>query len=380
MKNIVVLGSTGSIGASALDVIKRNPRSFRLVGLAANENHMLLAKQAREFGVKDIAINNKNHFHELKYLVPSDVRTHVGIDGVSRVASLEKADIVLMSIGGTMSLLPLIEAIKAKKTIALASKEALISAGGIVMETARKCGSTIIPVDSEHSAIFQCLSGKEASTLNKIYLTGSGGPLRTLKRASFDKLPFWRITKHPKWKMGKKITVDSATMMNKGLEVIEAKWLFSVPVDKVEILIHPEAMIHSMIEFIDGNIIANMFMPDMRLPILYALSYPERIACGLPKIDFVKLGRMTFEKPDFRKFPALGLAYRAGRSESASCVLNAANEEAVNAFLKRKIKFSSIIKFTEKVLAKHKEIKKPGLAEILELDMWARDETRNLCG
>jgi len=379
MKRIVVLGSTGSVGVNALDVIKRNPNRFKVVGLAANDNYVLLSRQAKAFGVKEIAIYNKERFKDLKGKVSVGVKVHVGLEGVLRIACLNEADLVLVAIGGTLSILPLIESIKAGKQIALASKETLVSAGGIVTKLARENKVNIIPVDSEHSAIFQCLNRDDAKFLKKIYLTGSGGPLRNVKQSSFDKLPISRIIKHPKWKMGKKITVDSATLMNKGLEMIEAKWLFSVGSDKIQVLLHPEAIIHSMVEFIDGTVLANLFYPDMRFPISYAFSYPERIPSKLPKVDFLAQKKLTFERPDFRRFPALRLAFQASKSQSASAVLNAANEEAVGAFLNGKIKFTKIVDIVEKVLRLHRHIEKPTLKDILNLDTWAKTEVKRFC-
>jgi len=378
MKRIVILGSTGSIGTSALDVIRRNPGLFKVVGLAAQENHSLLASQAREFGVRDIALHNKECAGLLKMGLGRGTRIYAGADGVTELARLKGADTVLLAISGTLSLCPLIAAIRAGKQIALASKEAMVSAGGIVNDLARRYHSEIIPVDSEHSAIFQCLRPDGTRTMKRIYLTGTGGPLKDVARSQFDKLPVNRVISHPKWNMGRKITVDSATLMNKGLEVIEARWLFDVPTDKITVVIHPEAVIHSMVEFIDGTVSANLFHPDMRIPIAYAFSYPERVPNALPSVDFFGLGKVTFERPDLKKFPALQLAYEASKSASASCVLNAANEVAVMAFLDGKIKFTRIIDIVEKVLRLNKEIEKPTLEDIMRLDAWAKEAVRRL--
>lgn len=379
MKKIVILGSTGSIGTNALDVVRRNPDRFKVVGIAANENYALLSKQAHIFNVKEIAIYNKNCFKDLKRRVPDKVKIHAGLEGISKVAGMKEADIVLVAIGGTLSIIPLIAAIEAGKDIALASKEAMVSAGELVMRLAKRKNIQILPVDSEHSAVFQCLRGEKERDLKKIYLTGTGGPLRNVRRELFDRLPVSRITKHPKWKMGKKITVDSATLMNKGLEIIEAKWLFSVDPARIEVLLHPEAIIHSMVEFVDGTVMANMFHPDMRFPILYAFSYPERVPNRFPKLDFLRLKNLTFEKPDFRSFPALKLAYETSRSQSKSAVLNSANEEAVMAFLDGKIRFTKIIDIVEKILRLHKPIENPTLKDILHLDKWAKEEVKRFC-
>ena len=271
-------------------------------------------------------------------------------------------------------------AIKAAKRIALASKESLVSAGEIVMRLAREKRINIIPVDSEHSAIFQCLQGGTLKFLKKIYLTGTGGPLRGVKKSVFDQLPISRVIKHPKWKMGRKITVDSATLMNKGLEVIEARWLFDVEPKNIQVLLHPEAIIHSMVEFLDGTILANLFYPDMRIPISYALNFPQRCDNKFPRIDFFKVRNLSFEKPSTRKFPALELAYESlKRGTSACSVLNAANEEAISLYLNGEIKFTKIIDIVEKVLRLHRVIKSPTLKDILRLDRWAKEEARRFC-
>lgn len=380
MKRIVILGATGSIGTNALDVIKRNPNKFKVVGLAAKENYVRLAHQARRFNVHEIAIYNEKYYQDLRSRVSAKTKVYAGLDGISKIAQGKNVDLVLVAIGGTISIVPLIKAIKAGKQIALASKEALVSAGAVVQKCARENRVKIIPVDSEHSAIFQCLGDQGTKFLKQIYLTGTGGPLRTLRKSIFNKLPISRVINHPKWKMGRKITVDSATLMNKGLEIIEAKWLFSVETNKIKVLLHPEAIIHSMVEFVDGIVMANMFYPDMKFPIAYAFSYPERLyGSRLPQLDFCSLKKLTFETPNMRKFPALNLAYHASKSESACAVLNAANEEAVAAYLDRKIEFTKIIDTIEKVLRLHRRIEKPTLKEILNLDKWAKEEVKRLC-
>ncbi|NQT22426.1 MAG: 1-deoxy-D-xylulose-5-phosphate reductoisomerase [Candidatus Omnitrophica bacterium] len=379
LKRIAILGSTGSIGTNALDVIRRNPEKFNVVGLAAKGNYRLLAQQARAFKVKRIAISDASHYSALKRLVPSGVKICSGVDAPSEIAALKEADMILAAMGGTSSILPVVSAINAKKHVALASKESLVSAGSIVSNLARRKGVEIIPVDSEHSAIFQCMKGEDQRFVKKIFLTGTGGPLRSIKKSSFDKLPFSRIINHPKWKMGRKISVDSATLMNKGLEVIEAKWLFDMPPEKINILLHPEAIIHSMVEFLDGTILGNFFYPDMRIPIFYALNYPMRYKNNLPTVDFFKIKSLTFEKPSFKKFPALQLAYESLRKGQSACaVLNAANEEAVSLYIDGKIKFTRIVDIVVKVLKKHRVIKKPTLKDILRLDKWAKEEARCL--
>jgi len=380
MKRIAILGSTGSIGTNALEVIRRNALKYKVVGLAANNNHNLLAYQARLFNVPKIAINNEDNFLDLKRKIPPGAKLFCGEDAASEIASLKEADLVLVAIGGTSSIMPLVSAIKEKKQIALASKETLVSAGEIIMKLVREKKVSLIPVDSEHSAIFQCLQGNNRKFLKKIYLTGTGGPLRLVKRSFFDRLPISMVIRHPKWKMGKKITVDSATLMNKGLEVIEARWLFDIEPEKIKVLLHPEAIIHSMVEFLDGSILANLFYPDMKIPISYAFGFPERFENNLTKIDFLKFNRLNFEKPSLRKFPALNLAYESLEKGTSACaVLNAANEEAVSLYLNGKIKFTKIIDIVQKVLNLHRAVKSPALKDILRLDKWAKDEARRFC-
>ncbi|OGX42004.1 MAG: 1-deoxy-D-xylulose-5-phosphate reductoisomerase, partial [Omnitrophica WOR_2 bacterium RIFCSPLOWO2_12_FULL_51_24] len=306
MKRIIVLGSTGSIGANALDVIARHPREFSVAGLAAHSNAELLARQAKRFRPKVVAVCNESKINGLrKALSGTGIKVLGGYEGINELAGYKDADITLVSIVGAAGLIPTLRAIDSVKTVALANKEPLVMAGGIITARAKKRGTKIIPVDSEHSAIFQCLNGHNREDLKKIYLTGSGGPLKNIDPKRFDSLSPEEVVNHPRWKMGRKISVDSATLMNKGLEIIEAKWLFGVSVDKVDVLIHPEAIIHSMVEFVDGSIMAQLSQTDMRLPIMYAFSYPRRIKSVLPGLDFVKLGKFTFAPPDMKKFPCL---------------------------------------------------------------------------
>lgn len=380
MKKISILGSTGSIGTNALDVIARHPKEFAVAGLAAHSNAELLARQARKFRPRAVAIYNGSKINVLREaLSGTGIKVLGGYDGVNELAGRKGADITLVSIVGAAGLMPTLCAIDSAKTVALANKEPLVMAGRIITERARRRGTKIIPVDSEHSAIFQCLNGHNRQDLKKIYLTGSGGPLKNMDAKRFDGLSPEEVVNHPRWKMGRKISVDSATLMNKGLEIIEAKWLFGVDVDKIDVLIHPEAIIHSMVEFIDGSIMAQLSQTDMRLPIMYAFSYPGRVKSSLPALDFVKLGRFTFASPDFKKFPCLTMAYEAAKSGGTyPVVLNAANEEAVLAFLDGKIKFTKIPKIIEKVLSAHRPKSKPSLSEILDVDAWARSEARRL--
>jgi 1-deoxy-D-xylulose-5-phosphate reductoisomerase len=380
MKKINILGSTGSIGTNALDVIARHPREFSVTGLSAYSNSALLVKQAKKFRPRTVAICDGSKAAAVrKGLSGTGIKVLEGYEGVNELAGYDEADMTLVSIVGAAGLIPTLRAIHAVKTVALANKEPLVMAGKIITSMARQRGVRILPVDSEHSAIFQCLNGHNREDIKKIYLTGSGGPLKNVAAGKFHGLSPEKVVNHPRWKMGKKISVDSATLMNKGLEVIEARWLFGVNVDKIDVLIHPEAIIHSMVEFVDGSIIAQLSQTDMRLPIMYAFSYPRRVKSVLPALDFVKLGKFTFSPPDFRKFPCLEMAYEAARKGgSHPAVLNASNEEAVLAFLGGEIKFTKICAIVEKVLSSHKTNEEPSLNEILEIDAWAREKARRI--
>ena len=380
MKKIVILGSTGSVGTNALDIISRHKDKFRVVGLSAHSNTKLLARQINLFKPRLVALGDISQYSELKRQLKKPQKVLKGIEGISELASMEEADIVLVAISGTSSILPLVSAIKAKKKIALANKESIVSAGRIIMNMAASRRVEIIPVDSEHNSIFQCIDGKDKKDIDKIFLMGTGGPLKDVPKNIFDKLKPSRILAHPVWKMGKKISIDSATMMNKGLELIEANHLFRLDTSKIEVLLHPEAIIHSMVEFTDGNIIANLFYPDMRSPIFYALNHPKRVTSHLPKIDFAKIKNITFQKPNRRKFPALELCYKAARKGGTyPACLNGANEEAVKLYLEGKIGFTRIVELVKSVLSRHKNIAEPSLDEILYVDKWAKEEVRVLC-
>jgi len=380
MKKVVILGSTGSVGVNALKVIASHKNDFKVVGLTANKNVTLLAKQTARFKPRLIALGDIAKYGKLKKELKQPQKVLRGIEGISEIASMKEADIVLVAMSGTSAILPLISAIKTKKRIALANKEAIVSAGDMIMSMARSRGTEIIPVDSEHNSIFQCIEGEDKESIRKIFLMGSGGPLKNVSKSIFDKLNPSKILSHPVWKMGKKISVDSATMMNKGLEVIEASKLFGIDVSKIEVLLHPKAIIHSMVEFADGNITANLFYPDMRMPIFHAFSYPKRITSRIPRLNFDKIKSMSFEKPDTRKFPTLKLCYRAVKTGGTyPACLNSANEEAVDLYLKGKITFTKISELIEKVLKHHKNIKHPSIDEILYVDGWAKEEVKRLC-
>jgi len=379
-KKVCILGSTGSIGRNTLKVISELNDRFDVSGLSAGANAPLLAKQVNRFKPIAAAIEDATKFGELQNKIKGNTRVFLGKKGVEKLAGQKKADIVLIAISGNASIGPTYSAVSAGKDVALASKEALVSAGHIITKEAKRKKSTIIPVDSEHSAVFQCLRGNDISKVKRLYITASGGPLRNMPKRSFKNLSIKRVLRHPKWKMGRKISVDSATMMNKGLELIEAKWLFGISIDKIKILIHPEAIVHSMVEFVDGSILAQMGITDMRLPIQYALSYPARYESGLKPLDLASVRSLTFYKPDMDKFPSLGLAYEAAKEGgSAPCVLNVSNEMAVHAFLQGKIRFTDIPLIIEKVLSHHKKIKFPSLEDIRQIQEWTEREVERFC-
>jgi 1-deoxy-D-xylulose-5-phosphate reductoisomerase len=381
MKKITILGSTGSIGCSALDVIGKNPERFQVVALSAGKNIKLLKQQIEKFQPKVVAVSTKESALNLREALNSKSRVKIFYDeeGLKEIASFPSADIVISAISGSAGLMPTLAAIEAGKDIALANKETMVMAGEIVTKRAIKKRVKIVPVDSEHSAIFQCLQGNKRQNLRRIILTASGGPFLNFTRNELKKVSLNQTLRHPNWKMGKKITIDSASMMNKGLEVIEAKWLFNIDISDIDVLIHPQSMVHSLVEFIDGAFLAQMGIPDMKIPIAYALTYPERIINDLPTLNIVKTGNLEFSNPDIKKFPCLGLAYAAGLcGGTAPVVLNAADEVAVSAFIKKKIRFIDLPKIIEKILVLHNSINNPSLDDILQVDLWARIETKEI--
>jgi len=381
MKTVAILGSTGSIGINTLKVLESLKDNFRVEALSTFENTKLLAEQIRRFKPKAVTVVNPKKVSDLKKRVSiSNIKVFSTPIGLEILAESKRVDIVVMAISGAGALSPLLAAIRANKKICLANKEALIMAGNIIMRMADRYKSPIIPVDSEHSAIFQCLrQSHDGASLNRIYLTGSGGPLRNVPKAKFSTLSMSSILKHPKWSMGPKITVDSATLMNKGLEVIEAKHLFKIAANKIKVLIHPEAIIHSMVEFSDGTILAQMAAADMRLPIQYALTFPKRATNALVTLDFNRIGQLNFYQPELDKFPCLYLANVACKlGGTYPAVLSAADEESVYAYLNKKIKFTDIPKIIEKVLLKHRYIAEPVLADIFAADGWAREKAKAL--
>lgn len=381
MEKIAILGSTGSIGVNTLRVVASLKNRFKVTALAADSNVKLLAQQARLYKPKIISVGSAELAHKIKSLLPGGIRIVYGREGLNEAASHPDADLAVMAISGMSCISPLVEAIRHKKRIALANKESIVSAGSVITKLAKKNNVKIIPVDSEHSAIFQCLENRRQH-LSKIYLTGSGGPLLKIDRKKFDSLPRSFILKHPRWSMGPKISVDSATMMNKALEIIEARYLFDVDEQKIEVLIHPEAIIHSMVELADNTVFAQLGVPDMKAPIQYALTYPARTAGLTEKIDFSKTGKLSFLKPDTGKFPCLGLAssaLKAGGLQPA--VLCASDEEAVKYYLDGKIKFTDIYRIIEKVLSRNKNNlkKEPTIEDIFQAEEWAREEARSFC-
>lgn len=379
MKTISILGSTGSIGTQTLDVIRTHADKFEVYGLSANNNIELLIKQIIEFKPKIVCLYDLNRFSDLESKVKElnidyKIELYSGISGLNKIAELPQNDILVTSVVGMIGLLPTLTAIKRGTTIALANKETLVTAGQLVMQEAKKYNCPIIPVDSEHSAIFQCLVGENKDDLNKIILTASGGPFRGKDKEYISKVTKVDALKHPNWSMGQKITIDSATLMNKGLEVIEAKWLFDVDAKDIDVVVHPQSIIHSMVEYKDASIKAQLGMPNMKGPIQYALSYPNRIESNDEKLNFSIYNSLTFEEPAYDNFPCLKLAFEAlNHGGTYLSVLNAANEELVYAFLEGTINFYDISNIISDSLAAHKGITSPNLEQILEADRWARE-------
>ena len=369
MKQIAILGSTGSIGTQTLEVVRDNG-DIQVLAMAAGNNIALLEQQIREFHPKLVAVWSEEKAKELRDRI-KDTKTEVmcGMDGLIAVSVYKDVEILVTAIVGMIGIRPTIEAIKAGKHIALANKETLVTAGHIIMPLAKEYGVSILPVDSEHSAIFQSLQGNERKSIHKILLTASGGPFRGKKEEDLLNIKVEDALKHPNWTMGQKITIDSSTMINKGLEVIEAKWLFDVDVDQVQVVVQPQSIIHSMVEYVDGAIMAELGTPDMKLPIQYALYYPERRYLPGDRLDFWSLGKINFEKPDMKTFYGLELAYEAGRKGgSLPTVFNAANELAVSKFLNREIRYLEIMEIVEDCMRAHRNIEHPTLQQILDTE------------
>jgi len=373
-KNIAILGSTGSIGTQALDVIRSNSDRFAVYALTANNNVELLIRQAIEFQPEVVAIANENCYPTLKEaLADQPIKVFAGKDAINQLVEMEPIDMVLTAMVGYAGLKPTMHAIQARKTIALANKETLVVAGEIINELAKTYRTAVIPVDSEHSAIFQCLCGEGDNPIEKVILTASGGPFRTKSLEELKQVTSAQALKHPNWDMGAKVTIDSASMMNKGFEAIEAKWLFGLTSDQIEIVVHPQSIIHSMVQFADSSIKAQLGMPDMRLPIQYAFTYPDRIQTNFERIDFARFRELTFEKPDVKRFRNLELAFEAMKMEgNMPCILNAANEIAVDAFLNQKIGFLQMSDVIEAVMQKASFIQKPTYDDYVMTDAETR--------
>lgn len=380
-RHIAILGSTGSIGRQALDVVRQHKDRFEVELLTANNSSELLIRQALEFMPANVVICNESKYQEVAdALQPHDIKVFTGMDSVCALVRSEDIDIVLTALVGFSGLRPTVSAIETGKIIALANKETLVAGGSVVMALAKKHNAPILPVDSEHSAIFQCLMGAAGNPLTRIHLTASGGPFRSWTKEEITAVTRNEALKHPQWKMGAKITIDSATMMNKGFEMIEAKWLFDTEPEKINIVVHPQSIIHSMVEFADGAVIAQMGHPDMREPIQYALSFPERLTLDNKKLDFAELGSLTFEKPDLDKFPCLALAFEAiGRGGNIPCAMNAANEAAVAAFLQDRIRFYDIPDIISSCMAGVEFVGAPGIDELISMNDEVYAKAAELC-
>ncbi len=375
MKTLSILGSTGSIGVNTLDVVRRLRDRFRVVGLAAGRNVDLLREQALEFRPQIISVADDSNATELrKDLRHTGIEVMSGQNGLIEVATHPETQLLLSALVGAQGFIPTLRAISAGKDVALANKETLVVAGPIIYREVARRNTNLLPVDSEHSAIWQCLQGAKKETVRKLILTASGGPFLNRDLAGFDSITVDQALAHPNWRMGKKITIDSATLMNKGLEMIEAHYLFDEPAEKLDVIIHPQSVIHSMVEFVDRSVIAQLGISDMRMPIQHALTYPERLENDLPSINLTQIRNLEFHEPDLKKFPCLRLAQDALRiGGSMTAVLNAANEVAVENFLAEKIPFTGIHRIVEAVMGRHQTIEDPGLEDVLEADRWARE-------
>jgi 1-deoxy-D-xylulose-5-phosphate reductoisomerase len=372
-RKVLLLGSTGSIGTSALKVAKDIPDRMEVVGLAAAKSVEALVAQVHETGVKQVALSDEAAAAKARSLLPADVTLHVGMQGLVDLVRASDADMVLVAIVGVAGLAPALAAIEEGKHLAVASKEILVMAGEAVMEAARRKGVNVLPVDSEHNAIFQCLEGHQSKDVRRLLLTASGGPFRQLPADQLSDVTVAQALKHPTWSMGRKITIDSATLFNKGLEMIEARWLFDVPMSQIEVVVHPQSIVHSMVEFVDNSVIAQLSHSDMCFPIQYAVTWPDRVPNNLKPLDFAKLAALHFEAPRTQDFPALDLARHAGEvGGTLPAVLNAANEVAVEAFLNGDSTFPAIWRTVARVMDKHQTLRHPNLEALIEADAWAR--------
>lgn len=381
MKKISILGSTGSIGTQTLDVIRKNPSDFEAVAISANSNVKMILEQIEEFKPKYAVMYEESKAEELKSLLPKECSTEIlsGMEGLKKISSLDEIDVVLTAVVGMIGLVPTMCAIESKKDIALANKETLVTAGELVMKEAKENGVKILPVDSEHSAVFQSLNGENKRDVEKIILTASGGPFRGKKKEDLINITKNEALKHPNWDMGRKISIDSSTLMNKGLEVIEAKWLFGVEAEDIDVVVHPQSIVHSMVQYRDSSVIAQLGCPDMRLPIQYALTYPDRMETDFERLDFRKASQLTFEEPDLETFPCLKLAYECLKAGGTYCaVLNAANEIVVNEFLEDRIGFYDIPKYIKMALEAHESVENATLEQILKIDLDIREYVKTL--
>jgi len=378
-KKVVVLGSTGSIGESSLKVARDIPERMEIVGLAANRSVDRLAEQIAEFSIKQGCLFDPTGLDRLKSQTGDDVTIHTGEEGLVELAQHPDADMVLIAIVGVAGLKPALAAIEAGKDIAVASKEILVMAGESVMKAAREKGVNVLPVDSEHNAIFQCLEGRKPEEVSRLILTASGGPFRQTKKEDLAKVTVEEALCHPTWEMGRKITIDSATLFNKGLEMIEARWLFDIEMPRVDVIVHPQSIVHSMAEFIDGSVLAQLSVTDMCFPIQYAVTWPERVPNTLPPLNFAELARLDFEEPRWDDFPALRLAKEAGcKGGTLPAVMNAANEIAVDAFLHERLSFPGIWETVGETMANHSTVEHPDLDTIIAADVWAREKAKDL--
>ncbi|NWK57084.1 1-deoxy-D-xylulose-5-phosphate reductoisomerase [Verrucomicrobiaceae bacterium N1E253] len=381
-RKVVLLGSTGSIGTSTLKVAEDLPEQLEIVALAAHSSVDLLAQQAKQTGVKHVALYDSSKESDLRAALPEDVNIHLGSEGLLEVSTLADADMVLVAIVGTAGLEPALAAIDAGKDLAVASKEILVMAGELVMQAAADKGVNILPVDSEHNAIFQCLHGHGGGEreVSRLILTASGGPFRQTPAEALKSVTVEQALKHPTWEMGRKITIDSSTLFNKGLEMIEARWLFGIGMEKIDVIVHPQSIVHSMVEFVDGSVLAQMSHTDMCFPIQYAVTWPDRVRGGLKPLDFAALAKLEFEAPRYDDFPALNLARRAGTvGGSMPAVYNAANEVAVDAFCDGKIAYPEIWGVVEKTMDEHQTVASTDLAALIQADAEAREKARELC-
>lgn len=381
MKRVILLGSSGSIGQSACKVARQFPQAMQLVGLAVARSTDTLLAQAAEFGVSSLAVTDAHVATAVRGSLPAGARLFEGEDGLVRLVEETEADMVLVAIVGTSGLRPALAALRSGKDLAVASKEILVMAGEEVMTTAARLGRAVLPVDSEHNAIFQCLQATPEKEVRRLILTASGGPFRRTPAADLAHVTVAQALKHPTWSMGQKITIDSATLFNKGLEMIEARWLFNIGMDRIDVIIHPQSIVHSMVEFVDHSILAQLSHSDMCFPIQYAVTYPRRLPNNLPALDFARLGQLLFEAPDPVRFPALRLARQAGTiGGTLPAVFNAANEVAVEAFLAGACPFPAIWQSVETVMERHRPVASPALDDIIQADCWARDTARTALG